>query len=130
MKLHLNTSGTRNIFTAHGAGHVIVSGQRYEHPIVVTPEQVYTDWRPQNFDALDAQHFAYFLALHPEVVLFGTGARLRFPHPRLYQALSAAGIGVECMDTPAACRTYNILMSEDRKVAAENYFFVCLHRDG
>ena len=95
----------------------MVSGQRYEHPIVVTPEQVYTDWQPQSFDALEAEHFAYFLVLHPEVVLFGTGIKLRFPHPRLYQALSVAGIGVEFMDTAAACRTYNILMNEDRKVA-------------
>lgn len=118
LKLHLNNPTNQNIFTAHGAGYVMVSGQRYEHSIVVTPEQVLTDWRPPAFDALEEAHFSYFLALQPEVLLFGTGARLRFPHPRLYHALSAAGIGVECMDTPAACRTYNILMSEDRKVVA------------
>jgi uncharacterized protein len=118
LKLHLNTSITQKIFTAHGEGYVAVSGERFEHPIVVTPEQVLTDWRPQGFDALDETHFAYFLALKPEILLLGTGAQQRFPHPRLYHALSAVGIGVEFMNTAAACRTYNILMAEDRKVVA------------
>ncbi|MGC2456868.1 MAG: Mth938-like domain-containing protein [Gallionellaceae bacterium] len=118
MKLHLNTSATQKIFTAHGAGYVMVSGERYSHTIVVTPEQVLTDWRPQDFAALDEAHFEYFLRLQPEVLLLGTGNQQHFPHPRLYRQLIAAGIGVECMDTPAACRTYNILMTEDRKVVA------------
>jgi len=118
LKLHLNTTTTQNIFTAHGTGYVAVSGQRFERPIVVTPEQVFTDWQPQDFDALDETHFAYFLALKPEVLLLGTGAQQRFPHPHLYRQLIAARIGVECMHTAAACRTYNILMAEDRRVVA------------
>ena len=118
MKLHLNTRTNQNIFTAHGAGSVTVSGLRFEHSIVVTPEQVFTDWQPQGFDTLNESHFAYLLAMKPEIVLLGTGAQQHFPHPRLYQQLTAAGIGVESMDTPAACRTYNILMGEDRKVVA------------
>lgn len=118
MKLHLNTRTNQNVFTAHGAGYVMVSGQRFEHPIVVTPEQVFSDWQPQGFDALNESHFAYILVMKPEIVLLGTGAQQRFPHPRLYQQLTAVGIGVESMDTPAACRTYNILMAEDRKVFA------------
>lgn len=118
MKLHLNTRTNQNIFTAHGTGYVTVSGQRFEHSIVVTPEQVFTDWQPHNFDALSESDFAYLLAMKPEIVLLGTGAQQCFPHPRLYQQLTAAGIGVESMDTPAACRTYNILMGEDRKVIA------------
>ena len=85
---------------------------------MVTPEQVLSDWQPQGFEALNEAHFDYFLALNPEVVLLGTGARQRFPNPQLIRALTAKGIGVECMDTPAACRTYNILMAEDRKVVA------------
>lgn len=118
MKLHLNTSITQKIFTAHGEGYVAVSRERFEHPIVVTPKQVLSDWRPQGFDALNETHFAYFLILKPEILLLGTGAQQRFAHPRLYQALVAAGIAVECMSTAAACRTYNILMAEDRKVVA------------
>ena len=115
MKLQLNT---QKIFTAHGEGYVAVSRERFEHPIVVTPEQVLTDWQPQDFDALDETYFAYFLALKPEILLFGTGAQQRFAHPRLYQALIATGISVEFMSTAAACRTYNILMAEDRRVVA------------
>jgi uncharacterized protein len=118
LKLHLTTSATHRIFTAHGAGYVMVGDERYNHSIVVTPERVLTDWRPQDFDALDEAHFEYFLALKPEILLLGTGTQQHFPHPRLYRQLIAARIGMECMDTPAACRTYNILMAEDRKVVA------------
>ena len=118
MKLQLDTGGGQKIFTAHGPGYVAVSGERYEHPVAVTPERVLADWRPQGFDALDEGHFACFMALQPEIVLLGTGAGQRFPHPRLYRQLIAARIGVECMDTAAACRTYNILMAEDRRVIA------------
>ncbi|MBI4937798.1 MAG: Mth938-like domain-containing protein [Nitrosomonadales bacterium] len=118
MKLHLEAHAARNIFTAHGAGYVAVGGVRYDHPVIVTAEQIFTDWQPPGFDALAEPHFAYFLALKPEVLLFGTGAQQCFPHPGLYRALMAAGIGVEFMSTPAACRTYNVLLSEDRKVAA------------
>ena len=118
MKLHLNTSLSQKIFTAHGKGYVAVSGERFEHPVVVTPEHVLTDWQPQGFEALDESHFVYFLALEPEILLFGTGTRQRFAPPRLTRALATVGIGVEFMDTPAACRTYNILMAEDRKVVA------------
>ncbi len=118
MKLHLHTSTTQKLFTAHGDGYVMVSGQRFEHSIVVSPEQVFTDWPAQEFDTLGEAHFAYLFTLKPEILLLGTGTKQRFPHPRLYQQLTASGIGVECMDTAAACRTYNILMGEDRKVIA------------
>lgn len=118
LKLQLATTGTQKVFTAHGAGYVVVSGDRFEQPIVVTPEQVFTDWPAQDFTTLADAHFAWFLTLQPEVVLLGTGSQQRFAHPRLYRQLTEAHIGVECMDTPAACRTYNILVAEDRKVVA------------
>ncbi len=118
MKLQLSNTPGQKIFTAHGPGYVTISGERYEQPVVVTPQQVLTDWQPQDFAALEETHFAYFLAFQPEVVLIGTGERLRFPHPRLYRQLVEARIGVEFMDTAAACRTYDILISEDRKVVA------------
>ncbi len=117
MKLQLHTT-RQNTFTAHGAGYVMVNGERFEEPIVVTPEQVLTDWGARDFTSLDESHFAFLLALKPEVVVLGTGSTLRFPHPGLYRALTVARIGVECMDTAAACRTYNILMAEGRRVAA------------
>ncbi len=118
MKLHLADSGDTRLFTAHGADYVMVNGERYEHSIVVLAEAVRSDWVVAGFDELDETHFSYFIALKPDVLLLGTGPRQRFPHPRLYRALTDAGIGVECMDTPAACRTYNILVAENRRVVA------------
>lgn len=118
MKLHLNTSTAQKYFTAHGDGYVAVNGERFGHPIIVTREQVLSDWQPPAFDALDEVFFDCFLALKPEILLIGTGAQQRFAPPRLYQALSSKGIGVEFMNTAAACRTYNILTEEGRKVVA------------
>ncbi|MHB1238300.1 MAG: Mth938-like domain-containing protein [Gallionella sp.] len=118
MKLHLSNPGDTKLFTAHGADHVMVNGERHERSIVVLAEEVRSDWVVAGFDELTEAHFAYFVALKPDVLLLGTGATQRFPHPRLYRALTDAGIGVECMDTAAACRTYNILVAEDRKVIA------------
>ena len=118
MKLHLADPGEKKLFTAYGPDHVVVSGERQDHSIVVLAGEVCNDWVVASFDELSEAHFDYFLVLKPDVLLLGTGARQRFPHPRLYRALTDAGIGVECMDTPAACRTYNILVAEGRRVAA------------
>ena len=122
MKLHLADPGNTKLFTAHGADHVMVNGERHDSSIVVSAAEVRSDWAVASFDALSVAHFAYFLALKPEVLLLGTGARQRFPHPRLCRALTDAGIALECMDTPAACRTYNILVAEDRKVVVAILF--------
>ena len=124
MKLHLNTSNTQKIFTAHGTGYIMVSGERFEHSIVVTQDRVLNDWEAKEFESLDETHFSYFLTLKPEILLFGTGKQQRFPHPRLYRELIHAGVGVEFMDTPAACRTYNILMAEDRNVVAAVLLYI------
>ena len=118
MKLHLANLGDTKLFTAHDKDHVMVNGERYERSIVVQADAVRADWEVAGFDQLSEAHFAYFLELRPDVLLLGTGVRQRFPHPRLYRALTEAGIALECMDTPAACRTYNILVAEDRKVVA------------
>ena len=118
LKLHLADLGDTKLFTAYGSDHVVVNGERHDHSIVVQAAEVRGDWRAASFDDLSETHFGYFLALKPEILLLGTGARQRFPHPRLYRALTDAGIALECMDTPAACRTYNILVAEDRKVVA------------
>lgn len=118
MKFHLANPGDTKLFTAYAADHVMVNRERYSSSIVVRAEEVRTDWEIVRVDELNEAHFEYFLALQPEVLLLGTGSRQHFPHPRLYRALTDAGIGVECMDTPAACRTYNILVEEDRKVVA------------
>ena len=118
VKLHLASNGNQNIFTGHGDGYVSVNGQRYEQSLVVMAGQVRSDWKVDDFDALTAADFDYFLELKPEVLLLGSGSQQRFAHPRLYRALIEARIGVEFMDTAAVCRTYNILVAEDRHVIA------------
>ncbi len=86
--------------------------------LVITPEHLDRDWPPQAYDDLESAHFEAVAALEPEVVLLGTGARLRWPDPTIIAPLMQAGIGFEVMDTAAACRTYNILMADGRRVAA------------
>jgi uncharacterized protein len=118
LKLHLSGSSELNMFTGYGTGYVMVNRTRYEHNLIILPDRVIEDWQAITFDQLTAEHFEFMLPLQPEIVLFGTGATLRFPHPSLTKALIASKIGVEVMDTSAACRTYNILTAEGRRVAA------------
>lgn len=118
MKLHLNRPAGRNAFTGYGQGYVLVNGVRYESSVLVAPEVAVTPWEVEELQLLRADQVTHLSRLKVEVLLVGTGERLRFPPPELLQPLTRAGIGVEIMDTPAACRTYNILMAEGRKIAA------------
>lgn len=117
MKLHLSRSQDTYQITGHGPGHLLVGGVRHETSLIVLPDEVVTGWAA-SFAALCLQDFDALLIRAPEIVLLGTGERLRFPPPALYSGLIKARIGVEVMDTPAACRTYNILAAEGRRVAA------------
>jgi uncharacterized protein len=110
-----------NLVTGYGEGYVLINGERHSRSLIVVPERVIA-WEAASFEALVEAHFAGLAALEPEIVLLGTGPRLRFPHPRLTQPLTGARIGLEVMDVNAACRTYNILVSEDRRVAAALLF--------
>lgn len=116
MKFH-QARQSGNMFTGYGTDYVSVNGERVQRNVVVLAEEV-RDWEVSGFDALDETAFVRLAQLPIEILLLGTGARLRFPHPRLTQPLARAGIGLEVMATDAACRTYNILRGEDRKVAA------------
>jgi len=117
LKLHLSGLSEQNTFTGYGAGYVTINQIRYEQSLIVLPDRI-IDWESRTLEQLKPEHFAFLLSLQPEMVLLGTGPMLRFPHPSLTKMLTAAGIGVEVMDTQAACRTYNILMAEGRRVAA------------
>ena len=121
MKLHASGLTNLNTFTGYGEGFVLINAVRHEGNLIVMPEYL-QPWDVGGFAALEPGDFAALVALKPEVVLLGTGAKIRFPHPRLTSALSQARIGVEVMDNQAACRTYNILMAEERKVAAALLF--------
>lgn len=133
MKFVLDSSEGITI-RAYGEGHVVLalppgiaeegSGSPEAHretvttSVVLTRERVIRDWLPEEFEQLEAPHFEALIELEPEVVLFGSGARLRFPAPAMLRRLTERGMGVEVMDTAAACRTYNVLMAEGRRVAA------------
>ncbi len=118
MKLHLSVNPGQNLFTGYGAGYVLINQVRYESNLIVMPDRIIENWDTGGFEQLTPEHFNPVLSLQPEMVLFGTGATLRFPHPKLTRMLIESGIGIEVMDTSAACRTYNILTDEGRRVAA------------
>lgn len=118
MKLHLTTAENNNLITACDKDFIEVNKQRYTQNLIVMPQTLIRDWQVTSFAELANEHFRQIADLKPEVVLLGTGASHLFLHPRHYQHLTDSGIALECMTTPAACRTYNILMSEGRTVAA------------
>ncbi|TAN48750.1 MAG: hypothetical protein EPN19_15580 [Betaproteobacteria bacterium] len=106
-----------NTITGYGAGFVLVNNARHESSLIVLPERI-VPWDIAGFEALALADFERLAGLDREIVLLGTGARLRFPPPALTRPLIEARIGFEVMDFQAACRTYNFLMTESRKVAA------------
>jgi uncharacterized protein len=118
VKLHLSKSSEKNVFTGYGSGYVIVNQTRYENSLVIMPDRIIENWQAQTFQQLTAEHFELLFPFQPEIVLLGTGTTLCFPCPSITKELTALKIGVEVMDTNAACRTYNILMTEGRNVAA------------
>jgi uncharacterized protein len=117
LKLHADTPTALNTVTAYGPGFIDINKVRHASAVLLTPDRV-EPWAVAAFEALGEADLERLCALAPEVALLGTGSRQRFPHPRLSRALSEARIGLEVMTTAAACRTYNILMAEGRKVAA------------
>jgi len=117
MKLHSTITQQYQTVTAYDNSSVELNAIRYTHSLIVLPEVAPAVWPVATFDDLDTTHFAQLLAAAPDVVILGSGKRQRFVHPKLVAALTAKRIGVECMDNQAACRTYNILMAEGRKVA-------------
>ena len=108
MKLHSDNTQQYQTVTGYDAKGVEINAQRFDFSLTVMPEVPPRPWNVAHFEeiAKDA----------PDVVVLGTGERQRFVHPKLVASLSALRIGVECMDSQAACRTYNILMGEGRKV--------------
>ncbi len=118
MKFQPETLGGVNAVTRQEPGRVWVGSTAYTHSLVVPWVGAVLDWDASGMDALTPAHFERLVALQPELVVFGSGERLQFPKPALLRALIERGIGVETMDTPAACRTYNVLASEGRSVVA------------
>lgn len=140
MKLSLDASGGLNV-RAYGPGYITVAvphGLRADQKspdtasaeasvhgletvdtsLILTSAQMFTDWPPERFEDIAPEHFDRIVELGPEVVIFGSGRRLRFPPAAIGAHLTSLGIGIEVMDTAAACRTFNILMGEGRQVVA------------
>jgi uncharacterized protein len=107
-----------NSIARHDASGVWLGPQGHTRSIVVPWKGPVQDWPPERFDDLQALHFDALIGLNPELVLFGSGARLRFAAPALLRGLIERRIGFETMDTAAACRTFNVLVSEGRLVVA------------
>ena len=85
---------------------------------ILSQDTLIADWRPERFDDLRLEDFEPFAALKPEVALLGTGERIRFPERAVMAYFAERGIGLEVMDTAAACRTFNVLAADGRSVAA------------
>jgi uncharacterized protein len=118
VKFERDSADGRNAFTGYGAGYVEVNGKRHVSSLVVSGDRIVVDWPATSVDALGADHLAAILELRPQIAIIGTGSTFRFPDPARLAPLHQARIGVEVMDTAAACRTYNILQGEGRNVVA------------
>ena len=118
MKLHLSSIKDRNTFTGHGPGYVAVNNTNHHNPLVVMADRLIADWPVAGLAMLTPEAIRQLLEYQPEIIILGTGAVQQFPVPAALQPLFEARIGLEVMDTPAACRTYNILMAEERRVLA------------
>jgi uncharacterized protein len=118
MKLHLANPKTGYTLTGYGTGYLAVNGIRYEHPLIVTPDAPPTQWKVDGLTALSAESTGLLLDETPEIVIIGTGQTQIFPPPFQLRPLIEARVGLEIMNTPAACRTYNVLVAEGRRVLA------------
>ena len=121
MKLQPDRLDVQSIL-AYGPGWVGLGNQgvaeKIDYSIVIGSRGEKFNWDCPRFEQLSARHFTRIAELKPELVIFGSGARLRFPPPALLRELMGQRIGLETMDTLAACRTYNILAGEGRHVIA------------
>jgi len=118
MKFTLDRPGGAHLVRAYSPGQIRIGDRDIATSLIVTATTLIEPWRPRRIDELEPADLEPVVALGPQVLLIGTGARQVFPGPQVFAALHAARIGFEVMDTGAACRTYNVLVAEDRRVAA------------
>jgi uncharacterized protein len=107
-----------HLIVGYEPGRIVVDGRSYNEGLIVSPERIVPGWGPEIAADLAEKHFEAIVALDPQVIVLGTGKHQVFPEPRVYLTAMQRGVGVEVMDTGAACRTYNILMAEGRRVVA------------
>jgi uncharacterized protein len=122
MKLTLEARPQGNLIRSYSPTEVRVAELHLHSSCLITPDTVITDWEPGSFAELSTAHLERVFALRPEVVLLGTGAVQRFPPQPIRAAFAQRAVGLEAMDLGAACRTFNVLMQEERRVAAALFF--------
>jgi uncharacterized protein len=115
MKLEPDNFDVQTI-QGYGPGWVGVQGEKITHSVILGSQGQRVEWSCSRFEDLTAAHFAQLADFDAELIIFGSGSRIRFPQPAWLQPLMAKRIGLETMDTGAACRTYNILAGEGRRV--------------
>jgi uncharacterized protein len=118
MKFAQDTVNSRYLIESVDPGRVRVGGRDYTSSLLVLPDRVVPDWPPESIGDLSGRVLGALLEHRPEIVILGTGSRQVFPEPRLFVSLMDLGVGYEVMATDAACRTYNILLAEGRRVLA------------
>jgi uncharacterized protein len=118
MKFTLDSRDDINLIRGYAPGEVRIGEQVARAPCIVTASRLVLDWQARDVASLSATELAPIFALQPDVVLLGTGAKQTFPAGTVRQAFAARNVGLEVMDLGAACRTYNILVQEERRVAA------------
>jgi len=118
MKFTLDARTDVNLIRGYSPGAVRVGNRIVSRHCIVTADALITDWDAPSPAELSTEHLAPVFDLKPELVLLGTGDTQRFPSPQIREAFAARGIAIEAMDLGAACRTYNILVQEERRVVA------------
>ena len=119
MKIEIDKIGSeRNRIDGYTDSSVIINGDEYSSSLILSPSEINPNWAVPSFHDLASQHIASIISLQPEIIILGTGRTLHFPDPEIITEIFREKIGFEVMDTGAACRCYNLLLSEDRKVAA------------
>ena len=118
MKFAIADDNNGHVIQGYAPGKILVDDRYHHGSLVLLSDRIFTEWPPQRFDELKEDDFRFLADLKPEIIVLGTGEKQKFPDPSLYTTVLELGIGMEVMHTPAACRTYNILMGEGRRVAA------------
>lgn len=118
MKLSEDYTKGSHIIQSYDTGSVVVNSKCFTRSFLISNTSVNENWGIDNIEQMTHEHWHDIIKLKPEVILMGTGESIIFPHPSSYAPAIEQGIGVEFMDSRAACRTYNILLSEDRFIIA------------
>lgn len=118
MKFTLESSSRVNLVRGYSRTELRIGEELVHSSCIVSADRLITDWPPERVEALTPQHLESIFTLAPEVVLLGTGERQRFPPAGIRAAFAARGVGLEVMDLGAACRTYNVLVQEERQAVA------------